>query len=377
MAASPKKLKLLIVSLANSSMSGGSRASKSNFDAFAKSGCFDVTVLGPQGLSYAHAVFEQKLGTLEKCVAYISLKPAFNYRSILNAIRLIDVRKFDCLFLDTSLLGPIIPILRVMNPNLVVLSFFHNIESRSLFSNMPKFFPASYIRYISVFFAERIAVQKSHIRIVLHKTDSNKMRCTYGYGADILLPITFPAPNNGIPIKRVISTDYVLFVGGKYKPNLDAIKFLAMKIAPYVNKTIVVAGFGLECIAEKYAQIKNVSIIVAPENLAPYYRYATLVVAPIFSGGGIKTKIIEALSYGKTVICSPEARIGFEGAQDNVIVLANEPIDYINLINGNVGYDFNEDALNDFNQFFSQMTSREVALRLYDLVNAQCSRKDN
>lgn len=376
MPAFQKKMKLLVVSLANNSLSGGSRASKSNLNAFLDSGCFDVTVVGPLELDYAHAHFEQQLSTLEKCLAYMALRPTINYRSILETLERIDLKRFDCLFLDNSLLGPIIPNLKKANSNLVILSCFLNIESRALFSTMPKFFPTSYIRYFSIFLAERIAAQKSNIRIAMHSTDSNKMQVSYGQRADFIFPIAFPVPDNGVPVPRLISSDYVLFVGGYYSPNLEAIEFLAKKVAPHVNKKVIVAGFGLERIAKKYAQVKNLSIVIAPEDLGPYYRHAALVVAPIFRGGGIKTKVIEALSYGKTVVCSPEAMIGFESVCKDVILTASDPDDYIRFINSSGGYDFSETAFDYFMQFFSPTASRKVALSLYGLVSAQYCKRD-
>jgi glycosyltransferase involved in cell wall biosynthesis len=48
------------------------------------------------------------------------------------------------------------------------------------------------------------------------------------------------------------------------------------------------------------------------EDLADLYRRADFVVAPIFSGGGMKVKTAEALSYGKTVVGTPEALRGYE-----------------------------------------------------------------
>lgn len=50
-------------------------------------------------------------------------------------------------------------------------------------------------------------------------------------------------------------------------------------------------------------------------------------IAPIFDGSGMKTKVAEALMYGKKIIGTPEAFSGYEGVADQagwVCATANE-----------------------------------------------------
>jgi glycosyltransferase involved in cell wall biosynthesis len=58
-----------------------------------------------------------------------------------------------------------------------------------------------------------------------------------------------------------------------------------------------------------------------------------IMVAPIFSGGGLKIKIIEAMAMGKIVVCNPEAASGIPATHQQNILFANSSQDFIILIN--------------------------------------------
>jgi glycosyltransferase involved in cell wall biosynthesis len=68
------------------------------------------------------------------------------------------------------------------------------------------------------------------------------------------------------------------------------------------------------------------------ENLQAYYHYASAVVAPIFSGGGMKVKIAEALMHNKTIISTKFAAVGYEEVNSKVIVFARTPLEFAVII---------------------------------------------
>ncbi|HSF13623.1 MAG TPA: glycosyltransferase, partial [Erythrobacter sp.] len=49
----------------------------------------------------------------------------------------------------------------------------------------------------------------------------------------------------------------------------------------------------------------------AVDDLSPWYAGAALVIAPILSGSGMKTKVAEALMHGKRVAGTSEAFVGY------------------------------------------------------------------
>jgi len=80
-------------------------------------------------------------------------------------------------------------------------------------------------------------------------------------------------------------------------------------------KTYVV-GRGLEDLRPNIESKGKVAVVGAVDSLAEGYMNAQFVIAPIFDGSGMKTKVAEALMYGKKVIGTPEAFSGYNDVVD-------------------------------------------------------------
>jgi glycosyltransferase involved in cell wall biosynthesis len=105
----------------------------------------------------------------------------------------------------------------------------------------------------------------------------------------------------------------VLFVGQKHSPNLAAMKWFLEEPWPLLKKN----GYNLKIVGpvdtlvrERYPQLYEVSrsYFVGPvPDLAPYYRSARCVIAPMVSGSGTSIKTIEALALGKPFVGTSKA----------------------------------------------------------------------
>lgn len=93
---------------------------------------------------------------------------------------------------------------------------------------------------------------------------------------------------------------------------------------------------------ESTYQKKNIHIIGEVEDLAPWYYYADLVVEPIFEGDGMKTKTVEAMMFGKTILGSDEAFCGYEGLNNYLCNTAEEFIKRIT--------DYKQNGVEKFNK---------------------------
>jgi glycosyltransferase involved in cell wall biosynthesis len=108
------------------------------------------------------------------------------------------------------------------------------------------------------------------------------------------------------------STTYLLFVGGSFYANLAGIRWFTDHVAPHIPLKTFVVGRGLEGAAETLQRYGSVLVIGAADNLECWYVGAKAVIAPIFDGSGMKTKVAEALMFGKRVIGTSEAFSGYE-----------------------------------------------------------------
>ena len=108
----------------------------------------------------------------------------------------------------------------------------------------------------------------------------------------------------------------ILFVGQSHAPNLAAMKWFFAEVWPRIadrQYTLRVVGavemFVRESLPQVYEQFRS-CFTGQVEDLAPYYRAARCVIAPMVSGSGISIKTIEALALGKPFVGTSKAYRG-------------------------------------------------------------------
>jgi glycosyltransferase involved in cell wall biosynthesis len=112
------------------------------------------------------------------------------------------------------------------------------------------------------------------------------------------------------------------FIGSySHPPNVEALVWLIEEIVPAVserkpNVQFLVAGRNPPESIVKRAP-RNVQFLGFVETLPAFYKQCSVVIAPLLSGGGVKIKVAEALSFGKPVVTTS---VGVEGmnADDGV-----------------------------------------------------------
>lgn len=222
-------------------------------------------------------------------------------------------------YLDGSNLGRLARAIKRRRPATRVITFFHNVEARFFFGAArarPSFHTAAVL--VANLVAERMAVRNSDHRLVLCCRDGKQLARIYRRGATDLLPMALidrKAAASG-PGRSAPRGDYLLFVGGAFYANRDGIGWFARHVAPRLTIPCVVVGIGMEAMREELERARNVVVIGAVDDLAPWYQGASAVVAPIFDGSGMKTKVAEALMHGKRIIGTREAFTGYEAAAD-------------------------------------------------------------
>ena len=97
------------------------------------------------------------------------------------------------------------------------------------------------------------------------------------------------------------------------------------------------------------------------ENLEKYYINAKFIIAPIFDGSGMKTKIAEAMMYGKKVIGTTEAFVGYEDHLPEAGWLCNSKVEFVqSIMSSNEGLD-NQGLNNNLRKIFQANYSLESA----------------
>ncbi|MCW5208789.1 glycosyltransferase family 4 protein, partial [Desulfobulbus sp. US1] len=120
----------------------------------------------------------------------------------------------------------------------------------------------------------------------------------------------FPADNGSSTNKT--GEKFALFVGGAFYANRVGITWFVKNVVPHISIKTCIAGRGFEVYKSELEVNGKVKVIGEVDSLAQWYKNSHFVIAPIFDGSGMKTKVAEALMYGKKVVGTPEAFSGYE-----------------------------------------------------------------
>jgi glycosyltransferase involved in cell wall biosynthesis len=109
--------------------------------------------------------------------------------------------------------------------------------------------------------------------------------------------------------------DTLLFVGNFYHPpNVDAALWLGREIMPRVRVSYPGACLlivGIFPPAEVRDLAGNGLTVTGPvPDIAPYFERAAVVLAPVRTGGGMRTKVLQAMAYGKAVVTTTRGAEG-------------------------------------------------------------------
>lgn len=232
-----------------------------------------------------------------------------------HILSVVQSSEIECIVLDGSNLGAVARSVRRYAKDVKVLTFFHNCEARfflGAFRQEPSLH--SFGVLVANYLAERWAVRFSHKRVCLNQRDGDLLERLYGRSATHLAPMALrdKRPLSDACASWSVPAKYALFVGGAFYANRAGIGWYCAQVAAHVGMKTVVVGQGLDSARSELEQYGNVEVIGEVEELAPWYQGAHVVVAPIFDGSGMKTKVAEALMFGKRIIGTPEAFSGYE-----------------------------------------------------------------
>lgn len=279
---------------------------------------------------------------------------------IWNVIKICDNSNCDYVFFDGSSNGKYIQYLNKRNVKTIV--YCQNVES--------KYYEARYesnksiINWVLkkyIYYNENLAIKFSTKLIAITERDSDVFFFRYGKKADYILPTSFPSIESKINKNTRVDDSYLLFVGSDFFPNNEGIVWFIKEVSARVDIKVFVVGSCCRAV-EKMIDISNYPNVYLKgfvDDIDLAYRNAIAVICPIFSGSGIKTKTIEALQYGKSVLGTTEAFVGIDADFSKIGGLCNTSDEFVKAVNGLSDSTFNKYALELFNSCFLYETVRD------------------
>lgn len=285
-----------------------------------------------------------------------------------DVIRKCIENHYDIVFVDTSVCGMLIKELKSKIPGLPVFTQFQNCEKD--FNNV-RFAEKNKIKGLIyqklVMNSEKLTLEYSDCNAVYSKRDMDRLGEIYGKNADIILPLFLKDEMNGNNLAEYEGEEgYCLLFGPTVNPNIEGFHWFVDHVSPYIKMKTVLAGKGFEDYKNEYYG-KPVKVIGYVENIQKLYQRARCVCIPLFIGGGMKVKTIEALMFGKNVFGTDEAFSGYDLDYDAIGGLCNTPQQFIERINNLVE---NGDSSINFKsrEIYEKEYSENVALKRYQDV---------
>jgi glycosyltransferase involved in cell wall biosynthesis len=248
---------------------------------------------------------------------------------------LLQSESIDKVFIDGSNLGEIAKVIKQKYPDITVTTFFHNVEVRFFLGS---FREVKTIRSLAIlaanYLVERKSVSYSDKIVCLSDRDSSLLEKVYGRAATHIssMALEDKLPKKFHTIGMRLPEKFALFVGGNFYANSAGILWFVHNVVPHINIPIYIVGRGFESLKDQLEIPNKVVVIGAVEELACWYKQSYFVIAPIFDGSGMKTKVAEALMYGKKIIGTPEAFSGYEEVQNRVGVVCESADDFVRAI---------------------------------------------
>ncbi len=141
-----------------------------------------------------------------------------------------------------------------------------------------------------------------------------------------------PAPH-GVPTAAAPQPgedDALLFVGSNTAPNIIGLEWFFEQVWPLVRAArpgarLKVAGSAARGLS---TAPEGVSLLGVVDDLGPLYAEAGVVISPLYTGSGLKIKLIEAMAAGKAVVGTSVTLQGVEAIAKGAIAHADAPADF-------------------------------------------------
>ena len=242
---------------------------------------------------------------------------------------IIEKNKITHVFIDGSNLGKISR--KISNNSVKIITFCHNVETNFFLQKFKTFFNLrNFYILLANFFSELQTVYFSDYLIYLNIRDKKIMEKYFYKKRSLILPMCiddkFKKYRNSINKNK-----FLLFVGSNFFGNVSGLKWYIDKVVNNIELKTYVIGKNLK--RKNLARNPKIIFKGFVRNLNQFYKNALFIVAPIYEGAGMKTKVAESLMHGKHVIGLREAFVGYEKFEKKIGIKCNNENDFIKGIN--------------------------------------------
>jgi len=250
--------------------------------------------------------------------------------------KLIKEKQTEWIFFDQPWFGWLMLLLKIVTRKKIFIRS-NNIEYLR-FKSMGKWF------WQMLYIYEKWTYRVADLVIFVSETDRQKAIYEFDLKPENTLLTPYGVESSRIPSKKSstqiaelkqqlgIKSDekMILFFSTlSYFPNYEAVEFIADNIVPELRKIenysfkVIICGKGLpDHIKEKINAIEEIIYTGFVEDIDLYIDAADIMINPLLSGGGVKTKAIDTLARNQRVISTKNGAEGIDPmvCGDNLII---------------------------------------------------------
>ena len=271
------------------------------------------------------AIFAMLCGESYHVKRYVSEAFAAKLREIL------EKESFDIVHVESIFLTPYVPLIRKYSDAKIILRA-HNVEHliwRQVAQSCTNSLKRWYLKHLSLTLR---AYELEHLNdydgvVCITKNDAEVFRQAGCRKPVVSIP--FGVDSGEVPSVEV-EPDSLFHIGAMdWLPNQESIRWLLEEVWPVVHREVPQAKLylaGRKMPARwMEAKIEGVSVIGEVPDAMYFIGSKKINVVPLLSGSGIRVKIIEAMSIGKTVITTTVGAQGIDYTDGENILIADTP----------------------------------------------------
>lgn len=299
------------------------------------------------------------------------------YRESLSAW--LQEEAFDVVQLETLYLAPYIETIRAHSKALVAMRA-HNVESEiweRVCSNT-RFFPKRwYLRKLSKQLKAYEVEQLNNYDLLLpiSRRDEHTFKRLGHVGKSTVLPIGLDT-GCGEPNYEVYRTAPTLsFIGSlDWMPNIEGLQWFLSEVWPGIHARFPHLEFHIagRNMPDQFLKLKQKNVLVHGEvpSACDFVNQHSISVVPLLSGGGMRAKILEAMSLGRTVLSTSIGLEGIRATHQKDVLVADTPSEFLNLLKTYLSQprqleQLGRNAAQTFVQQYDRLHLAEGLLRVY------------
>lgn len=256
-------------------------------------------------------------------------------------IEILSREKFDIIQLETLYLAPYVETIRQYSDARIVMRA-HNVEheiweriTQNTSSNLRKMYLAYLTRKLREYEIEQFPVYDYLITL----TDRDLelfIKKGYKNGASSA-PIGFESESYPYTTPSFGAAMSICFIGSlDWMPNREGLEWFLDKCWPMIHAkwpdiTLHIAGRNtpLDLLSRK---IPNVTMHGEVPDAAAFVNAHALMIVPLFSGSGMRVKIVEGMMMGKVIVTTAIGKEGIDGDDFTHFLIANEEKQFVKAI---------------------------------------------